>query len=306
MKWLAARWNEVWFSPVDARALGTMRMGVGLLLVYWQLTLWHEVILVLSPWGLVDDKMLDVAWTDWGFSVLAWATEPWMVHAWQGAGLAVMVAFTLGWRTRLTGWLSLLVMVSVWHRNPWIHNGGDRLLRISLFYMALSPCGAALSLDALRVGAKTHVPALGLRLLQLQWMIMYTYTGIGKLDGAMWRQGTALYYALSDASYARAPVLMDQLLAHDVVLWVSKAGTWITLVWEVGFVPLVLWRRTRWLTLGLGVLFHLGIAGTMSVAMFSPVAVWGYLAWVDPKSLGGWGERVWTALGLAGPRPPTS
>ena len=280
---LPALWSSFWFSEVNARSLAAMRIGLGLLLIAWQLSLWPQVETLLAPWGAVDGQMLQDSWTVWGASYLGWVTEPWQLHLLHGLGLAVAIAWTLGWRTRITGWLCLLLMVSVWHRNPWIHNGGDRLLRISLFYMALVPCGAAWSLDANRNGTRETVPIIGHRLIQLQWALMYTYTGIAKISGSTWHGGTALYYSLSDTSYVRAPALFDGLLTADPVLWLTYLATWVTLAWEVLFVPLVVIPRTRPIALGLGLFFHLGIFATIDVAFFSLVSMWGYLAFVDPS-----------------------
>ena len=130
---------------------------------------------------------------------------------------------------------------------------------------------------------------------------MYTYTGFAKLPGSTWHDGSALYYSLSDASYARLPVLMDSLLTMGWVQWLTRLATWISIGWEVLFIPLVLVRRTRWLALGVGALFHLGIFATIDVAMFSLVSLWGYLAWADPKWLGDTVERYASRVEIAPP-----
>ena len=43
---------------------------------------------------------------------------------------------------------------------------------------------------------------------------------------------------------------------------------------------LVLWRRTRWVALGLGVVLHLGIGVTTLVGLFSIITLWGYQAFL--------------------------
>lgn len=67
------------------------------------------------------------------------------------------------------------------------------------------------------------------------------------------------------------------------MLWLTYLATWVTLAWEVLFVPLVVIPRTRPIALGLGLFFHLGIFATIDVAFFSLVSMWGYLAFVDPS-----------------------
>ena len=62
----------------------------------------------------------------------------------------------------------------------------------------------------------------------------------------------------------------------------AYVATITTLLWELLFVPLVMWRRSRPIALAVGVVLHLGIFLTMSVGMFGPASVWGYQAfWWD-------------------------
>ena len=62
----------------------------------------------------------------------------------------VIVLFILGWQTRLMSVLLYLGQLSIHHRNISSTNGADVFLVILSFYLMLSPCGAAYSLDALR------------------------------------------------------------------------------------------------------------------------------------------------------------
>src|SRR6185436_11064283 len=66
---------------------------------------------------------------------------------------------------------------------------------------------------------------------QLQTMVMYAYTGIMKLTGSTWQRGTAIYYALSDGSFARFPELFDRVLATMSVGIFSWASVWGYLAW---------------------------------------------------------------------------
>jgi hypothetical protein len=290
---LFARWNVLWFRPVDARSLGAMRIALGVLLIVFHVGLWPRLDL-FSAQGPVDLRALREGWSAERWSYLDGLDDSQLVLA-HVAALLVLLAFTLGAATPLTSWLSLVILVAIWHRSPYIQNGGDRLLRIWAFYMALTPCGRALSVDAWLFGQRDAcalVPAYGLRLVQLQTMVMYAYTGIMKLTGSTWQRGTAIYYALSDGSFARFPELFDRVLATWPGQALTAVGTIATLAWEIGFVPLVLWRRTRWLALALGLMFHAGIFATMSVGIFSWASVWGYLAWIEPRRLGDLASRL--------------
>lgn len=283
-------WDKLWFSPVDARSLAWLRITLGVLLIITHVTSWPELVLLFHDAGLVDPILLEAYWTPLRFSPFD-GLSPAGLQLMNTATLAVFIAFTLGFQTRIMSVLSVILLAGIWHRSPWIQNGGDRLLRLWVIYLALVPAGAAWSIDAwIRqkrgLPVVTQVPVLAHRLIQLQVVVMYTATGIIKLDGSAWQDGSAIYYALSDGSYSRFTTLMDTLLQYSVAQWATMGLTWATLVFEVAFLPLIAWRRTRVATLLVGIGLHAGIWMTMSVGIFSWASVWAYPVFVDPKLAG--------------------
>ena len=201
-------------------------------------------------------------------------------HLLHGLTLLPLIGLLLGWKSRWMALLSWLVVVGWYQRVPGASTGGDRLLRFALFYLALGRCGAVWSLDARR-RAEPWVPALPVRLIQLQWVAMYLLSGLEKASGGRWLDGTALHYALSNLTFARAPELSATLTSSAALVPVLKVATVSVLVWELAFPVLVLFRRGRWLALTVGVLIHIGIGLTMSVGPFTAVTLLGYLAFLD-------------------------
>ncbi len=295
LAWLRA----FFFRPVPATSLGVMRIGLGLLLILHHLMLWPELELFFTDDGIIRLAALESGWSDERWSAYDLVSAGPSVHLLHGAFLLVLVAFTLGLGTPVAAVLSFLILIWIHHRAPWIQNGGDRVMRIMAMYLAVSPCGRALSLDRWlqtrrlrRAGlvepARPLVPVFTHRLIQAQVMVIYAYTGIGKLAGSTWREGTALYYALSDENYARAPMVMDAIFATWVGRAAASLGTWLTSAWEVLFGLMVLWAPTRVVALIIGVGVHGGIWLTMSVGLFSFATLWGYLAFLSPA----WFERA--------------
>ncbi|MEZ4317145.1 MAG: HTTM domain-containing protein [Myxococcota bacterium] len=293
-------WDELWFSRVDARDLAGMRIAMGLLLLVWHVFFWPDLDLLTTA-GPMDLQVLRENWSPYRLELFDGYTTAQLQAVHVVAGLLI-VAFTVGAATPVAGWLLVIWLATVWHRSPWTQNGGDRLLRILLFYMALSPCWRAWSVDALvmrKLGRAppSDAPVMAVRLIQIQMVVMYTYTGIAKLGGHTWLDGSAIYYSWMDVSYSRWPELMDGLVQYAPVRWAGVGLAWATLVFEVGFLPLIAWRRTRIPTLIAGLLLHAGIWGTLSVGIFSWASVWGYLVFLDP----GWAERFRQRLvGLRG------
>jgi len=297
MQGLLKLWDRLWFARVDARDLAGMRIAMGLLLLVWHVFMWPDLDLLTLD-GPMDMQLLHNKWTPYRLDFFDGYTlaELQGVHI---VGGLLILAFTVGAGTPAVSWLILIGLATYWHRSPWIQNGGDRLTRIMMFYMCLSPCGRAWSVDswlARRLGRplKTDAPITAIRLIQLQMVVMYTYTGIAKLEGFTWHQGTALYYSWLDVSYVRWPELMETLVGYAPIRWIGSIGVWGTLVWEVGFLPLIAWKRTRVPTLIAGLVFHGGIWLTLAVGIFSWASVWGYLVFLEP----GWAHRLAMRFGL--------
>ena len=109
--------------------------------------------------------------------------------------------------------------------------------------------------------------------------LIYFYSGVTKFSGQLWRDGSALYYALSYNVVQRLP--MDVLPAS--LLGAATVATYGTLVFELAFPGLVAWRRTRaWALLG-GVALHIGVWFTLEVGPFSWVMIATYIAFIAPE-----------------------
>lgn len=287
---VTGRIGRFFFASVDPHAAAVMRISLGLLLVGSHLLLWPDVDTLMGPDAAIGFDAVQGWSRDWRATWYAWVDHGWQAHLLHALGLVPMVLFTVGWGTQTMAWLSLLVQVFVHHRMPWIQHGGDRLLRLWTLYMALVPCGAALSLDARRRGNTHRLPPpvsrVAHRLIQAQLCLVYAVTAWEKLKGRQWMDGTALYYAIASPHFQRIPALSEAVIQNGIGQVLLALGTWMTLAWEVLFVPLVLFRKTRPVVLVLGVAVHAGIFLLMTVGSFSPASLWAYLSFVDDRALG--------------------
>jgi hypothetical protein len=106
----------------------------------------------------------------------------------------------IGWRTRLASVLAWLLVTGFHERTYYPFDGSDLLLRAMLFWALFAELGRVASIDALRAGRsdrEARVPAIPVPILALQLLWMYACAALLKLEGPLWRDGTALHYALS-------------------------------------------------------------------------------------------------------------
>ncbi|SEN58675.1 HTTM domain-containing protein [Lihuaxuella thermophila] len=103
----------------------------------------------------------------------------------------------------------------------------------------------------------------------IQLCVMYLTAGLYKLTGSMWLDGTALYYATRTQDYF-TPGLSEWLWKNETLL---KGMTYATVVYQVLFPILLLYRYTKYLALLAAFAFHAGIAVFMGLIDFSWIMI---------------------------------
>src|SRR5436190_6178685 len=265
------------------------------------------------------------AWSIW-FHV----TDPtWMmvVHC---SFLVVFFLFTIGFCTRVTSVLAWLAAVSYIQRSPTSIFGMDTMMNILLIYLMIGPSGAALSVDRLisrwwvvRRAKLSHLPIpapsrpaprvsanLAVRLLQIHFCMIYLASGLSKLQGNAWWNGTAVWGTM--AVYEYCPM---QMVTYDALLRFLCAHRWLweiamtsgvafTLFTEIGF-PFLVWnRKTRWWMIAVAVLLHIGIAMFMGLRTFSLLMLTMLCAFIPEETVESLRNRLQGWVGQR--RPETS
>jgi hypothetical protein len=245
-------WNRFWFAPVSAKPLGAFRILYGCLAVFNLLLLTVDFDYWLTDLGLLRGI------ESYGIagrlrpSILHWVRDPVGVRIFFGVTLAAAVGLTLGWRTRVMSIIYYLCIVMLHHRNLVTASGADSLVVLVAFYLMLSPCGAAYSLDARREARRRGgAPADPLiapwaqRLIQIQVCGLYFVTAILKAHGPAWLNGTALHFVIVNreigrwdfSALAAYPILVNIMtygglateLSLGMLLWVKAARPYVIL-----------------------------------------------------------------------------
>lgn len=215
------------------------------------------------------------------------------------AGFALM----LGWFTRASAVVTLLLWMSLYVTNPFVGSGGDAVLRMVLLYLCFTDAGRIWSLDARRRGRRQvgddgrapFVPAwmsaavhnLALVLIIHQVVMVYVGSAFWKLQGPLWKDGTAVYFPLQTEAFSPWGEQLQPLISWAPFV---VGGTYVALVVQLFFPVLLIYRPTRFLALILVTGMHLGIGLLMGILYFSLVMIAVDMILVSDRS---WQRAVW-------------
>ncbi len=163
--------------------------------------------------------------------------------------------FTVGMKRNIMAIILWYGWVCLFDRNNLIANPGLPFIGWLLLACAVIPSGEPLSLKP-RVEEDWQMPKI---LFVSAWVIMalsYTISGIDKLMAPSWHDGSAILHLLENP-LARDSWLRELLLSLPD--WTIKAQTWTALTLEIVFLPLALFKRTRFIAWAGMTLMHFGI-----------------------------------------------
>ena len=299
----ADRWRRLWLRTEDPRALGLFRalfaafvlLNIGGLYEHFIFLFTDEGIFstdtarellareqfaghgdgLAEPAGFFDTRAVLEFLKGPKYSLLFFWDSPAAFYAQFAAFAAATTAFMLGWRTRLMGVLSWMLMLSITQRNPLYMEGTDLVYDCFFFYLILSQCGRAYSVDnwlrcrrLAREGLLSvpggpgdgagvapspahprglaaiyrRVPGWPRLLMILQLATIYVYTGCAK-TGDVWWRGDSLYYALNMDHFYRVP---PQYLSAIFGTNLFRLMTWVVHIWQISFPLVVVGLVVRW------------------------------------------------------------
>ena len=283
---LGRAWIALWDRREPATALAAVRIAIAVVLLY-DLTMVWRLDLIEPLWAMPPDGYATGGEGRWAARWLG--TDAASAVALWSIAVVGLIAVATGTLTRVACVVVALVSAQLAHRAPDADRGIDDLIRVVLIVLALSRSHAVWSVDAWvlrRLGRPMppEIPAWPRYLLFAQLIWVYFSGGHNK-TGEEWGPAggfTALANALADPHFAR----FDPAWVGPIYP-LTRAATAATMAFELG-APLMLlftyyaatadrpgrlrrWcnrLRLRWLWIGLGVSFHLGIALTLRLGIF--------------------------------------
>jgi hypothetical protein len=300
------RFRSFWMRTDDPRSLGLFRILFCFTLLLNINNLWPHFYFLFTDEGLYlsdsarhfqaggqfrgfgegmkDDPsgFFDLA------AVLAWLKGPRysLLYFWDSPSFfwyyitafeIFTIAFMLGFKTRITGFVSLILTLGLFNRSPIHQSGADVVFRVMFVYLVLSRCGHSYSIDnwlrcrrlrargeldgrggagkgagAVAVddkGNKTlkqaiyrRIPAWPRTFMIMQLATIYLWTGSAK-TGHIWWKGDSLYYALNLDHFSRVPTAYaGYIFGTNIFRWM----TWVVHTWQIGFSVMVVGLIVRW------------------------------------------------------------
>ena len=281
---------------VSLQAASLLRIGYGLLYLVFLLREFphrDEIWGPGSPWtpALARELFGQTGW----FSILTLSDSTWYFELCYGFALVTAALFMLGWHTRALSLLFALVVLSFHARSIYMADGGDNLTVLMALYLVLTDCGRCRSLDARRrrrassrvagwPGAPRRSPSsarqqadlarrmlstllhnCGMFVIAAQVCILYGAAGLYKVQGGLWRDGTALHYVLNLDLFQPWPALSAQVDSHQLLAVIAG---YVTVLVQVAF-PFTVFSRLKYAVLCVLLSMHVGIAVLLGLPMFS-------------------------------------
>lgn len=299
--WLAA-WDQFWFTPRAPHTLAVIRIATGLMLLYSHLVLATQLFAFVGDDAWINNQTIaslhggDYAPADAARSYLWHLSNPLLLVLHHALTIVVTACFAAGLLTRITAPLAWWLQLMLVHRMTGTLFGLDQVTTMLAMYLMLAPCGAVFSADAIlrrhfatAIGRSKRLAWLlpdacpsvaanvATRLIQLHLCIVYLFGGLWKARGTSWWDGTAIWFAISNAQYQSIDVTW---LGRFPRLFSAMAH--MTVFWEIFFSALVWPKLTRPIVLAMAVCVHGGIALFLGMITFGTIMIVANLAFISP------------------------
>ncbi len=281
-------WDRFFFAPFAALPLAVFRIVFGSTIAIMYLLRFANWRFYFTDEGYIPasramEAIAEFYRPDWPI----FPSTPTAAWFSQLALLVVLVSLVIGFFPRISALIAFGLHLALIQRNVAIVYGGDLVTTFFLFGMIFSDSGRALSVMSLWrrrtesvAGERADLfSTFGVRLIQLQLCIIYGYSGMEKLKGASWWDGTAVWAVIGN----------HQLMMFDTS-WLRRfplmiaAATLSSVLFEIYF-PVLVWLKPlrKWMLI-VGFTMHALIALTVGLVFFSMVMISAYLLFIDDET----------------------
>ncbi len=280
---MPARLRQFLFPVDSGRWLGILRVGLGVQLVFYALSLGRDWFALFgASHGLVSRSLTEAILSD---ETIFTPRLGWLVGLGHHVGLSENSTLTLVWVGLVAVGCSLILgvfcrpcAVLAWFLHLATVKSGllfaygvDYFTTIGLFYLMVAPFPDDWSLDrVLRQKPKPNAARLGFhrRALQLHLCLIYFFSGVSKFFSVDWWNGESVWRALTRPPFNSLPA--ESLIHfHSFFPLLGIA----VCVLEAGYVVFIWSKRTRYFWLAGILLLHLSIGLLMGLYLFASIMI---------------------------------
>ena len=288
------KWDHFWFSEIDLYNVGLFRLIFGFTIFFMYFSRLQNAEIFYTDKGLLPAAEALEILPEYLRSAAPIYFHSDALNYWAHFVFVVLLFFfAIGAFGRSLTWVLFLLSLGFYQRNFPLVYGADLFSHFWLFSLSFIKHNRHFSVLNL---IKGHSPFSSLpdvksdlfsssftRVLQIQLCLSYAYTGVEKLKGLQWWEGSAVWYVVG----------MPELVAVDLS-WLRSLPILInllsmaTVIFEVYFLFAVTNKTLRpyWLLIGVGL--HLGIAIFMSLPFFGLVMLAPYVLFLDSQKTRQW------------------
>jgi hypothetical protein len=298
-------WTAFWFTPSDPICLSALRIGVGLIALWWYWGFFANLNDWFGTGGLFPPEMLQNSRDSDGtyaWSILELASTPEVLKLIYGLGFVALLGMIAGIFTRVFTIASLIFVLSFVQASRAMARPVDDILAMLMFYLCIAPSGACFSLDACwrarregSAGLAEMSPSgqlyttatLATRMLQVHLAIIYATMAIRQLQFEAWWQGSAVWWMMA-RSESRLVDFTPLSRMGIAFVYIVNFLTHFIVVYEIAFATLIWNRAVRPFLLVLGVFVWLGIMLVNGSPTFCLLMLLANLAFVPTETLRRW------------------
>ncbi|WP_331732446.1 HTTM domain-containing protein (plasmid) [Streptomyces avidinii] len=225
------------------------------------------------PWGEFVTKVHD----NGTFSLYTLSSSDLWFEIVFHVGMLAALAVTCGVGGRISLAVHWALLWSIYQRQPVLLDGGDNLAYVVLPMLLLTRCydrfafptglahRAAQRIPSVLRSLSVPVHNLGILAVATQMCLVYVVSGLYKVQGKMWQDGTALFYILRVSEFS-LPGVSDLVYNNDILVFL---GTYSTTIFLVYFPLGILVPRLRPWAAVASIGFHLAIGVLMGLTSFA-------------------------------------
>jgi vitamin K-dependent gamma-carboxylase len=267
---LVTPWAHL-FAPVDIAYLVVFRIFFGAIML-WEVGRYFA-------YGWIGEYYIEPTFyfSYFGFDWVKPWPGVWMyLHFFLMGALAVCIIVGLWYRAAAALFFLCFTYVALLDQTHYLNH--FYLVSLVSFIMIFVPANRAFSIDSLADKSLRSNTALRwtLWLLRTQIGLVYFFGGVAKLNGD-WLRGEPMRMWLADRTHFP---LIGHLFTEERMVYAFSYGG---LLFDLVFFPLVLWKRTRWLALVVGMVFHLTNARLFNIGIFPWFMLAASLLFLDPS-----------------------